>query len=282
MDALQFHQSVIVNADDTDVLVLYLSEPPTKGLFLKRGDKVYNIGSFQAAIDPPVLRHNLIVFHSFYGCDTTSGFFAHPSYRALTMSWAHLAAELAVFKNSNSTHNEIHKSGSKLEAAMYKCDPDLSSERLRLFKIKCNSKTHISLERLPPTPDASDLHSLRAFLTTHDMLVWQKDPLQYGWRLEDGVLEPIPMKQEPAPSFLLEMKQCGCASGCESKRERCGCVKDGVPCISRCTCSNCKNPKNCEDSEDDDVGGQVENDCDESEADEDTWDDIFYQELRPH
>ena len=32
----------------------------TTGIFLMRGDKVYNIGSLQAAIDPPVLRHNLI------------------------------------------------------------------------------------------------------------------------------------------------------------------------------------------------------------------------------
>ena len=57
------------------------------------------------------------------------------------MFWAHLAAELAVFKNSNWTHSEIHEAGSKLVAVMYKCDPDLSSERLRQFKIKCNSKT---------------------------------------------------------------------------------------------------------------------------------------------
>ena len=57
------------------------------------------------------------------------------------MFWAHLTAELAVFKKSNLTHSEIHEAGSKLVAVMYKCDPDLSSERLRLFKIKCNSKT---------------------------------------------------------------------------------------------------------------------------------------------
>ena len=81
------------------------------------------------------------MLHSFYGCDTTSRFFAHPSYKALTMFCAHLAAELVVFKNSNLAHSEIHEAGSKLVAAMYKCDPDLSSERLRLFKIKCNSKT---------------------------------------------------------------------------------------------------------------------------------------------
>ena len=55
---------------------------------------------------------------------------------------------------------------------------------------------------------------------------------------------------------------------CESKRY--GCVKDGVPCTSRYTCNNCKNPKNCEDLNNEDVGGQVESEDDASEADEDT------------
>ena len=108
MDALQFHQPVIVKA---------------------------------GALHPPVLRNNLVVLHSFYSCDTMLKFFAHPSYKALTMSSAHPAAELMLFKNRNWRYSEIHKAGSKQVAAMYKCDQDLSSERLRLFKIKCSSKT---------------------------------------------------------------------------------------------------------------------------------------------
>ena len=55
-----------------------------------------------------------------------------------------------------------------------------------------------------------------------------------------------------------------------------------MPCTSRCTCNNCKNPKNCEDLDNEDVGGEVENEGDASEADEDTWDGAFYQWLRPH
>ena len=108
------------------------------------------------------------------------------------------------------------------------------------------------------------------------MLGRRKDLLQYGWRLEDGLLEPIPMKQEPAPPFLMEMKQCGYATGCYNKC--CGCVRDGVPCTSRSTCNNRKNPKNCEDLYNEDVGGQVESESNTSEAHEDTWewDDVFY------
>ena len=79
------------------------------------------------------------------------------------------------------------------------------------------------------------------------------------------------MKQEPAPPFLMEMKQCGCATGCESKR--CSCAKDA----SRCTCNNCNNPKNCEDLYSEDVGSQFESGGEASEADKDTWDDAFYQ-----
>ena len=65
---------------------------------------------------------------------------------------------------------------------------------------------------------------------------------------------------------------CVCVLRGESKH--CCCVKDGVPCTSRCTCNNCKN---CEDLDNEDVGGQVENEGEASEANEDTWDDAFYQ-----
>ena len=184
MDALQFHQPVIVKVRALP------DELYTTGLFLKRGDKVYNIGLFQAAIDPPVLRNNLIVLHSFYSCDTTSKFFAHPSYRVLTMSWAPPLqsswTQPAVFKNSNLMHSEIHEAGSKLMAAKYKFDQDVSSEWLRLFKIKCNSKTS---KRDYPLRQMLRISTAKEHSSQHrTCIASRRTPLQYGWRPEDGVL----------------------------------------------------------------------------------------------
>ena len=40
------------------------------------------------------------------------------------------------------------------------------------------------------------------------------NPESFGWHMEDGILEPIPMRQEPAPHFLMEVtvKKFGCKS----------------------------------------------------------------------
>ena len=135
------------------------------------------------------------------------------------MFWAHLAAELAVFKNSNLTHSEIHEAGSKLVAAMYKCDADLSSERLRLFKIKCNSKTSTrDYARCFRSPQRKSI--------PHN--TW------HGWPAEGPAAVWMEARRWGAGANPNETGTGTTASDgdeavwvCESKR--CGCVKDECP-----------------------------------------------------
>eukprot|EP00116_Pleurobrachia_bachei_P000625 sb/3460887/ len=220
LSTLQLHSPVVIKADDTDVLVLALNLIRTNGLFLKRNGKVFDINKFRESIQP-VLRDNILTLHAFYGCDTTSAFFGKPSYRALSMDWNHLVSKLAVFREKDSSIPEIHDAGVHLIAAMYRCEPDLDTERAKLFKVRCNSKIskrQVSLDRLPPTIDAAHLHSERAFLTIQE---WEGNPLEpegYGWILEDGMLEPLPMRQKPGPHFLMDVKMCGCTTGCDTQR----------------------------------------------------------------
>ena len=167
LEALELHKPVILKTDDTDVLVMCLAESQTSGLFLERGGKVYNVEQFRSRIEPPLVRQNLAVFHAFFRCDITSGYFAHPSHNALTMQWDHLARELEIFRDSNVTISNVHDAGLKLVAALYGCDTDLNHEGFRLFRDRCNDKIKkrmITLERLPPTVDAVKLHSERAYL----------------------------------------------------------------------------------------------------------------------
>ena len=56
------------------------------------------------------------------------------------------------------------------------------------------------------------------------------------------------MGQEPAPSFLMEVKKCGCTSGCRNRI--CRCVADGLACSCGGTCETCENPKNSENNDD--------------------------------
>ena len=263
LDTLKRHKPVLIRSDDTDVLVLCLTAAETQGLFLKRGCKVYNSEKFQAALGP-LMKTNLLVLHGFFGNDTVSSFYSHPSSSAVKKKWDHLSQELAIFKDETATKEEIHAAGMKLVATTYRCSPELNAERVRIFKERCNnksSKKQISLERLPPTEDAAKLHSERAYLQVQEWLGNRLDPTSFGWVLRDGILDPIPMLLKPAPESLMEIKKCGCSTGCRGGR--CGCYNGSLWCTDRCSCTNCEN------QDDKDV---IESDCeidDESDTDGD-------------
>ena len=122
------------------------------------------------------------------------------------------------------------------------------------------------MDRLPPaqTLDAAQLQSERAYLTIQEWEGNQLDPEGYGWQLKDGLLEPIPMRQDPGPPSLMDIKMCGCTRGCN---KRCSCYKDGRKCGSNCTCENCENTARSEsdlDSESDSEGSECYESDDES------------------
>ena len=189
-----------------------LAATDTRGLFLKTGPNLYNIDEFQSKIEHSLIRDNLLVFHGLLGSDCTSAFFGygHPSYNSLSMKWEHLARKLAVFRDRNANLNEVHDSGVKLISAMYCCDVNLNLERARMFKERCNDKVRmkkINIEWLPPAY-ASQLHAERAYLQVKDWGGNSLNPESFGWHMVDDILEPIPMRQEPASHFLNEVKKC--------------------------------------------------------------------------
>ena len=205
---------MIIKSDHTDVLVMCLAATDTRGLFLKIGPNVYNIEEFQSKIEHSLIWDNLLVLHGLFGSDCTSAFFGHPSYNSLLMKWEHLAKKLAVFRDSNATLNEVHDAGLKLISSMYRCDVNLNLERARMFKERCNDKARkkkINIEWLPPTY-AAQLHAIRAYIQVKDWGGNSLNPEYFGWYMVDDILEPIPMQQESATHFLIEVKKCRCKS----------------------------------------------------------------------
>ena len=149
-----------------------LAATDTRELFLKTGPNLYNIEEFQSKIEHSLIRDNLLVLHGLLGSDYTSAFFGHPSYNSLSMKWEHLARKLAVFRDINSTLNEVHDAGVKLISAMYHCDVNLNLERARMFKERCNDKARkkkINIEWLPPTFTAQ-LHAELGYLQVNDWI----------------------------------------------------------------------------------------------------------------
>lgn len=108
------------------------------------------------------------------------------------------------------------------------------------------AKGMIDPNKLPPTESAAHEHILRVYF---QCLVWKSlkqfpsDPLQMGWKLEEGVYSPVLSKSECAPTDILNFIRCKCKAGCSSNL--CSCKKHGLNCVLACT--NCRG--DCENGE---------------------------------
>ena len=141
------------------------------------------------------------------------------------------------------------------------------------FHKKCisrSAKKGVNLAMLPPSDDAVNLHVERAFLQVQEWLGNALEPRDYGWKIKDGLLEPIPMQQDPAPAYLMVVIQCNCkATKCQSGR--CSCYRSSQRCTVACGCQNCENQEIIEDENEESEGECIDSSDsgDESEAEND-------------
>ena len=103
-------------------------------------------------------------------------------------------------------------------------------------------------EGLPPTADSLLQHLRRA---NFQAFVWKKSlvpiqdlppPENHSWELENGILQPILMTKDPAPTGLPALTRCGCKN-CSSAD--CACKTNDLGCSEACTCmgnEECQNP----------------------------------------
>ena len=115
-----------------------------------------------------------------------------------------------------------------------KIDDNLDVKRHQLY-LRTIAKQKVckkfDLATLPPTSAAARQHSFRVY---HQVQQWRGvalNPTDWGWRLKDGRLTPLPTLREPAPESLLHLITCNCRSGCE---RNCECRRSGLPCTSMC------------------------------------------------
>ena len=107
-------------------------------------------------------------------------------------------------------------------------------------------------ENLPPTQDSLTLHVKRAHYQT---MVWRRalqrkqdlpSPAGNGWEIRSGVLHPVLMTKDAAPTGLIELTVCNCkTSFCRRTVYRC--QAEGLACTESCSCmasEDCKNPNN--------------------------------------
>ena len=135
----------------------------------------------------------------------------------------------------------------------------------------------VDMARLPPTIDVIHIHSKRAYLQIQTWIGNALNPKNYGWRMRDGMLEPIPMYKKPAPDNLLDIMKCSCKE-MRCKGRNCLCYGNFQKCTLVCCCQNCEQPFNDEDEDAmDDVDEKEERDYDQSSdgSDNEMSDDDF-------
>ena len=107
--------------------------------------------------------------------------------------------------------------------------------------MEMTAKGEVKPENLPPTESAAINHSLRVH---HQTIIWESlartsiNPLEWGWKEENGKLTPIQTDDNVAPSDLLNFIRCNCKSlnnMCSS--HQCTCRRYGLKCVAACgTC----------------------------------------------
>ena len=99
---------------------------------------------------------------------------------------------------------------------------------------------------LPPNQDSCIKHAERANFQAG---IWWRalvakpsdipSPIGNGWMCEDEGLVINWMSLPPAPDSILELINCKCKAGCDTRR--CSCLNEGLKCTDLCGCKNCTN-----------------------------------------
>jgi hypothetical protein len=152
---------------------------------------------------------------------------------------------LLAFKSLGAAYtvaNELFKNIQKYVCVLYGqfSTVDVNLARFNLFSIGQYSES-----TMPCTKDVLLLHTKRA---SYQAYLWRNalqatlspPPIsEFGWEINDGNVRVKWMTMPAAPNGILENVNCGCKSGCSTRR--CACVKAELKCTGLCACRDCLN-----------------------------------------
>ena len=239
------YERLLVVCQDTDVLLLllhFLGPKPVETWMVSgtvHQRKCYPIHEISGKLSQPVI-DNILGFHALTGCDTTSSITGYGK----RSCWK-------TFKDFPLLLHGVGRDGAMDNVEEYLCRlygaPNLhggvDKGRYEMFQ-----KGKKSLESLPPTKDALELHVQRA---NFQAMVWLKadsretntgSPTATGaWRNGIDGLEVVWSRLPSVPDACIELI-CGCKTKCRTAA--CKCSKTGQRCTPACGCNaeDCCNP----------------------------------------
>jgi hypothetical protein len=239
----------MVHTGDTDVVVILLSNfhrikdiNPAAEIWISfkagKTTTMLSLNSIAASLGTITCKA-MALFHALTGSDSTSSFkFKGKRYCCNVINKVpSLMEEFAtVVDNPFHTSVRLKEVASNFVCFLYSSELgyDIDHVRLQLFSQKTRD-----VERIPPTRDAFDLHLKRSVFqasiwsTAHMSMMPVHNPIDHGWKEEDGKLIPIwtslPLARDV---FNLDVK-CACKSTCSL----CKCTKANLKCTRLCKCT---------------------------------------------
>src|SRR6218665_614725 len=243
---------VVVVGTDTDLLVMMVARATTTtDIFMLCQSKpvvVFSILDIQHAIG--YTRNHLMFLHAVTGCDTVSAIYRQSKRKAFNMvhSTQQDFAFLDTFTNNRSTHSEVKTAGETFILKLYRAKNCASLDEYRHIAYKraigrSSLSSTFQLASLPPTSAAAKQHSFRTYLAVQEWMGNTLPPTDWGWRSQEGTLEPLETDIAIAPDTLLNMVSCGCKADGYSYMT-CSCKKLGLFCtsmFSQCIGQTCNN-----------------------------------------
>ena len=262
VDAIQKgHSNCLIRTVDTDIIVILvgkffylLSLNPNINIWVAFGKgktfSNWHINSVCTLLGKEK-SSALPVFHSFTGCDTTSGFYgkgkkiaweAWKSFPDVTRAFTNIAIHPFVPLTDNSHTFSLLE---RFAVVVYNKTCHLESVDETRMELFCHRNR--TIENLSPTRAALFQHSLRSI---YQASIWtsseiprqeKPSPESWGWSWDESTKAwtPVWTTLPVASQACLELVKCSCKSikGCGT---RCSCKKANWTCTELCKC-NCIN-----------------------------------------
>jgi len=247
-------KSVVIVAEDTDILVLllafnaHISTRLCMRLSSKGRIRLFSIDTIEARIG--LNGNSLLGLHAFTGCDSVSAFSGMGKIKGLKLMRGNKEFLDALSKLGSewTLNRDVVDTLQAFTCQLYASrthDTEVNALRFNLWRAK---KGVVESGQLPPCADTLNQHMLRA---NYQAAVWRRslDPKPYvpapenhGWRTtDDGRLEICWMTGLPAPQVVLDFMFCECRKACEPGD--CVCLDNNLPCTDECRLKDCSNTK---------------------------------------
>ena len=207
------YKSVVIVADDTDVLVLSLSVsssipcPMYQKCGTKNKIRFLDINKLSHTLGGDVC-DALIGMHAFTGCDTVSAFAGRgkmTTFKKMKTDNIYRAA-FSELGRSWEVSEELFQNLQKITCHMYMASAQTSEVNKLRYQLFCARRGKVQSSQLPPCEDCLFMHAIRA---NYQAAIWRRclqsqtlvpSPIYCGWTTDDDDKLALQwMRGSPAP-----------------------------------------------------------------------------------